>query len=95
MPKIDIVETCLRKKVVEVSEKRMALKEQGRFLKTRLDACIIFNGDELNRLRIEVEDLRLYVEKLSRDFSAVKQLLLFNSELIRQRLVQVCVQFNL
>ena len=88
LPKIEDVEKVMREKLLEVSNKKLALIEQGRFLKIRLDSCIIYNGDVVNEKDKYIFDFREYVSKLSGEYKYHTEMLDFNTELTRQRLVQ-------
>lgn len=89
LPKIDDVELVLRGKVCELVLKKQALQEQGRFLKTRLDACIIYNGDVVQSRDVFISHVRDFVSRLSAECNVLKNVVLFNIELIRQQLIQV------
>jgi hypothetical protein len=91
LPKIDGVEAVLRTKVIELIQKKQVLQEQGRFLKTRLDSCIIFNGDMVNSNDHFIDELRDFVGRLSKECTVVNDILMFNTELIRQNLIQVTI----
>lgn len=88
LPRINAIEKKLRVSVSEFSEKRLALMEQGRHLKLRLDACIIHNGDLIKTLDKAVEELRVCIGSMTEHCADVKTALFFNNELIRQKLAQ-------
>ena len=87
-PKIKSVEDSLREKMTEVVEKKRALTDQARYLKTRLDSCIIYNGDKLKEKESLVTDIRTSVSKLTVESGAVKSMLMFNTEILRQKIIQ-------
>ena len=56
-----------------------------------LDACIIYNGDAVREKDRIIDDLRGVISKLQQEYVDSKHLLAFNTELIRQKLIQDAV----
>ena len=50
---------------------------------TQSDSCIIYNGDTVREKDTIIDEIREYVSNLSKEFTMSKQLLNFNTELIR------------
>jgi hypothetical protein len=84
-PKITDAEEKLRKAMLEISEKKYALREQGMHLKERVNSCIIFNGSNAEQLSKSAESIRRILDSLTHEATRVKSMIAFNTELIRQR----------
>jgi hypothetical protein len=91
-PRVQESERILRKMIGEVVEKKRALRMQARHLLSRLDACITFNCDMLSLSDTPVVEIRAIVNNLSSASVAVKSMMVFNNEVLRQRNMQSAKQ---
>ena len=53
-----------------------------------LDACIIYNGDAVREKDRIIDYVRGFISQLQQEYVDSKNLLAFNTELIRQKLIQ-------
>jgi hypothetical protein len=88
LPRIKANEEYLRDFIIQIVEKKLALRDQARHLKCRLDACIVYNGDYIDGQEDMIEAMRNVVNALSTESSIVKSMVSFNVELVRQRVME-------
>jgi hypothetical protein len=73
-------------------EKKLALRDQARHLKCRLNSCIAYNTHFVQSQEEFVEEMRRSVNALSSESSALKSAVAFNCELVRQKIIQTVKQ---
>lgn len=88
LPRIKDGEEYLRDLIIQIVEKKLAIRDQARHLKTRLDACIEHNGNFVERQGGLIESMRTTVNSLSNESAVVKAMVSFNAELVRQKAIQ-------
>ncbi|CAE7511811.1 unnamed protein product, partial [Symbiodinium microadriaticum] len=88
LPRIKSNEEYLRDFIIQIVEKKLALRDQARHLKCRLEACINYNGDYIDGQEDLIEEMRNAVNSLSTESSVVKVMVSFNVELVRQRVME-------
>ena len=88
LPRIKASEDYLRDFIIQIVEKKLALRDQARYLKCRLDACIRYNGDSIDNQEDLIEEMRNVVNRLSTESTIVKGMVSFNVELVRQRVME-------
>lgn len=82
-PRINATETKLRNIIIEVAEKKVALRMHANHLQARLHSCINFNKTLLSESEGPLEELRSFVNRLSGESSQLKEMMVFNKEIIR------------
>lgn len=90
--RIKASEEQLRDTIIQVVEKKLALRDQARHLKCRLSSCITYNTDFVHNQEQFVEDMRKSVNGLSSESSELKAAVAFNCELVRQKIIQTVKQ---
>ena len=88
LPRIKASEEYLRDFIIQIVEKKLALRDQARYLKCRLDSCINYNGDSIDGQEDLIEEMRNAVNRLSTESTIVKGMVSFNVELVRQRVME-------
>jgi hypothetical protein len=88
LPRIKDGEEYLRDLIIQIVEKKIALRDQARHLKIRLDSCIKHNCDFVDKHGTVIEHMRSTVNNLSTESSLVKAMVAFNAELVRQKVAQ-------
>jgi hypothetical protein len=88
LPRIKDGEDYLRDLIIHTVEKKLALRDQAKHLKSRLDSCIKHNEHYVEKHGAVIENMRSTVNSLSTESSLVKAMVAFNAELVRQRVVQ-------
>lgn len=83
-PKVQVIESELRSKLAELTEKKSALRDQARHLQDRLDSCILFNIGQLQKVEVYINECKEILEKLECEHIYVTKMLAFNSELCQQ-----------
>lgn len=86
--RIKAYEEQLRDNIIQIVEKKLALRDQARHLKCRLNSCIDYNSNFVQSQEEFVEDMRQSVNGLSAESSDLKAAVAFNCELVRQSIVQ-------
>ena len=86
--KIKATEEQLRDNIIQIVEKKLALRDQARHLKCRLNSCIEYNTNFVRSQEDFVEEMRQSVNGLSAESSDLKAAVAFNCELVRQSIVQ-------
>mmetsp|Transcript_28786 Transcript_28786/g.48557 ORF Transcript_28786/g.48557 Transcript_28786/m.48557 type:complete len:348 (+) Transcript_28786:228-1271(+) len=90
--RIKISEEQLRDNIIQIVEKKLALRDQARHLKCRLNSCIAYNTEYVQGQEQFVEEMRTSVNGLSSESSDVKAAVAFNCELVRQKIIQTVKQ---
>ena len=90
--RIKASEEQLRDTIIQVVEKKLALRDQARHLKCRLNSCITYNTDFVQSQEQFVEGMRNNVNGLSSESSDLKAAVAFNCELVRQKIIQTVKQ---
>lgn len=90
--RIKSAEEQLRDTIIQVVEKKLALRDQARHLKCRLNSCIKYNTNFVQSQEHFVEDMRNNVNGLSSESSDIKAAVAFNCELVRQKIIQTVKQ---
>lgn len=83
LPKVSACEKELRGIIGDVVEKKSALRLQAKHLQVRLNTCIIHNQELLTSSDSPLDETRGYVNLLSDEQAALKQMLVFNAEVNR------------
>lgn len=68
--------------------KKLALRDQAKHLKSRLDACISYNAEYIDDQDDTIESMRNTVNSLSTESTLVKAMVAFNVELVRQKVME-------
>lgn len=87
-PRIVNTEKALRRILGEVVEKKIALRMQAKHLQVRLEACIIYNREMLKGTDQPLEETRHYVEMLSNESKLLKDMMVFNKEILRMQAIE-------
>lgn len=87
-PRIVNTEKTLRNILGEVVEKKIALRMQAKHLQARLEACITYNKDLLKGTDKPLEETRHYVEMLSNESKLLKDMMVFNKEILRMQAIE-------
>jgi hypothetical protein len=82
-PRILMVEKNLRGVIGEVVEKKGILRLQAKHLQTRLEKCVDYNQALLQASEGPLEDTRNFVNTLSSESTILKEMMNFNSEILR------------
>jgi hypothetical protein len=90
--RIKSTEELLRDNIIQIVEKKLALRDQARHLKCRLKSCIAYNMEYVQSQENYVEEMRKSVNGLSAESSDVKAAVAFNCELVRQKIIQTVKQ---
>lgn len=90
--RIKAAEEQLRDAIIQIVEKKLALRDQARHLKSRLNSCIIYNTEFVESQENFVEEMRDIVNGLSSESADVKAAVTFNIELVRQKNFQIVKQ---
>lgn len=88
LPKIKLSEEYLRDLIIQIVEKKLALRDQAKHLKYRLDACIQYNSSYITSQEDTIDEMRNSVNSLSTESSLVKAMVAFNVELVRQKVME-------
>ena len=88
LPRIKSSEELLRDTIIQIVEKKLALRDQARHLKHRLDACIAYNAHYVDSQEEVIDEMRNSVNSLSTESAYVKAMVAFNVELVRQRVME-------
>ena len=88
LPRIKLSEEYLRDLIIQIVEKKLALRDQARHLKHRLDACIAFNSHAITSQEEIIDEMRNSVNALSTESALVKAMVAFNVELVRQKVME-------
>lgn len=81
-----------RDNIIQIVEKKLALRDQARHLKCRLNSCIAYNTEFVEGQEQLVEEMRTNVNNLSAESSDLKAAVVFNCELVRQKIIQTVKQ---
>eukprot|EP01036_Dinobryon_divergens_P029170 gene29170-38234_t len=85
VPKMIEAEKVLRGIIVDVAEKKNALRVQAKYLSVRLTSCLHHNKSLLDSSDNPVDDLREQINSLSNEAAMLKGMLAFNKEVLRIR----------
>jgi hypothetical protein len=77
-----------RDNIIQIVEKKLALRDQARHLKCRLNSCIEYNTEFVMGQEHFIEEMRQNVNGLSSESSDLKAAVAFNCELVRQKIIQ-------
>jgi hypothetical protein len=88
LPRIKLSEEYLRDLIIQIVEKKLALRDQARHLKHRLDACIAYNSHAITSQEEIIDEMRTSVNALSTESALVKAMVAFNVELVRQKVME-------
>jgi hypothetical protein len=88
LPRIKLSEEYLRDSIIQIVEKKLALRDQARHLKHRLDACIAYNSHYIDSQEAIIDEMRSSVNALSTESALVKAMVAFNVELVRQKVME-------
>lgn len=88
LPRIKLSEEYLRDLIIQIVEKKLALRDQARHLKHRLDACIAYNSHAITSQEEIIDEMRNSVNALSTESALVKAMVAFNVELVRQKVME-------
>jgi hypothetical protein len=88
LPRIKLSEEYLRDLIIQIVEKKLALRDQARHLKHRLDACIAYNSHAISSQEEIIDEMRNSVNALSTESALVKAMVAFNVELVRQKVME-------
>jgi hypothetical protein len=88
LPRIKLSEEYLRDSIIQIVEKKLALRDQARHLKHRLDACIAYNSHYIDSQEAVIDEMRNSVNALSTESALVKAMVAFNVELVRQKVME-------
>ena len=83
LPRVATCEKELRAIIGDVVEKKGALRLQARHLQVRLNVCVTHNHELLLKSDHPLDETRGYVNLLSDEQTALKQMLVFNAEVNR------------
>jgi len=87
-PKIAKTEKTLRRILGDVVEKKTALRLQAKHLQSRLETCIEHNQGLLKRTDEPLNLTRHYVEMLSNESKLLKDMMMFNKEVLRMQAME-------
>jgi hypothetical protein len=83
-PKVQVIETSLRTKLSQITERKAALQDQAQHLQPRLNACILYNVAELQTLDVFISDCKEILGKLRAESSLINEMKKFNFEITQQ-----------
>lgn len=87
LPRLLETEKTLRKIIGDVVEKKKSLRLQARYLQVRLNTCLQVNKDLLMETETPLEDIRSVIDRLSDESVRLKEMSVFNREILRLRLL--------
>jgi hypothetical protein len=83
LQKIEVAEEKLRTRMIEMTEKKAALKDQAAYLKDRVESCILYNRSEMDSMEKQSSIIRKLVNDYSDRCSSLKVMLSFSEDVVK------------